>query len=42
MVINSLGVATHYFFALALVTEILVLATWLLRDFQTRVFPCSF
>ena len=32
IVINSLGVATHYFFALTLVTETLVLITFFLKD----------
>lgn len=32
IVINSLGVATHYFFALALVTEVLVLGIWLIKN----------
>ena len=38
IIINSLGVATHYFFALALVTEILVLSGWLIKDFKNRHF----
>ena len=36
IVINSLGVATHYFFALTLVTEILVLLTFFLKDLTSR------
>ena len=35
IVINSLGVATHYFFALTLVTETLVLLTFFLKDLSS-------
>ena len=35
IVINSLGVATHYFFSLALVAQTLVLLTYLIRDIQS-------
>ena len=38
IVINSLGVATHYFFALALVTEMSVLCVCLIQDIKKRVF----
>ena len=38
IVINSLGVATHYFFALALVTEILVLCVCFIQDLKKRLF----
>jgi uncharacterized membrane protein len=38
IVINSLGVATHYFVILTLVTEILVLLGWLIRYLKNRVF----
>lgn len=38
IVINSLGVATHYFFALTLVTEFFVLSFWLIKDFKNKVF----
>ena len=38
IVINSLGVATHYFFALALVTETLVLSGWLITDIKRQRF----
>lgn len=38
IIINSLGVATHYFFALALVTEILVLSRWLIIDIKHQRF----
>jgi uncharacterized membrane protein len=38
IVINSLGVATHYFVVLTLVTEILVLLGWLINDLKNRVF----
>ena len=36
IIINSLGVATHYFFALALVTETLVLFDWLITDIKQQ------
>lgn len=36
IVLNSWGVATHYFLALALIGEILVLATYLLKDLRNR------
>ena len=39
IVINSLGVATHYFFALALVTQTLVLLAFFLKDLKS---PSSF
>ncbi|WP_144867246.1 glycosyltransferase family 39 protein [Hyella patelloides] len=38
IVINSVGVATHYFFVLALVTEILVLLSWFIKDIKSQVF----
>ncbi len=38
IVINSLGVATHYFFALTLVTETLVLLTFFLKDIFSQSF----
>ncbi|MDJ0649669.1 MAG: glycosyltransferase [Xenococcaceae cyanobacterium MO_188.B19] len=36
IIINSLGVATHYFFALALVTEILVLSIFYWREIKEK------
>ena len=36
IVLNSWGVATHYFLALALVGEILVLVPYLLKDLRTK------
>ena len=44
IVVNSLGVATHYFFSLTLITETLVLLVWWWRDFtknQSRIFSKS-
>lgn len=38
IIINSFGVATHYFFALALVTETLVLLGWLITDIKRQRF----
>ena len=38
IVVNSLGVATHYFFALSLVTQILVLSGWLWKDLSRQDF----
>jgi uncharacterized membrane protein len=38
IVINSLGVATHYFVALALITEIIVLLGWLVKDIKQQAF----
>lgn len=38
IVINSLGVATHYFFVLALITEILVLSSFLIQDLKYQNF----
>ncbi len=39
IVINSLGIATHYFFALTLVTETLVLITFFLKDLTSPASP---
>ncbi|MGK7899470.1 MAG: hypothetical protein AB4372_39110, partial [Xenococcus sp. (in: cyanobacteria)] len=41
IIVNCLGVATHYFFSLALMAEILVLLIWWYQDFtkqQSRIF----
>ena len=42
IVINSLGVATHYFFAFTLVTETLVLLTFFVKDFSSPNFLLIF
>ena len=38
IVVNSLGVATHYFFALGLVTQVLILVGLLLEDVKQKTF----